>query len=282
MKKTPLLALMIAAVAIATTACAPRTSPEASTSAAPPTIGHVHGIEAAPNGEDILIAAHGGLYRLAEGGRLDGPIGGDDFDAMGFTVVDETMFSSGHPGERTPPELGSPNLGIIRSDDGGSSWSPVAFTGESDFHVLTAAADGTLYGIPSGAPELLSSQDGGQTWSTGAVLSAVDLVATEQSLVAATEQGLQVSTDQGATFASIEGSPSLYSVDALSTGALVGVDTSNLVQRQTADGGWEEVGSVEGVVAAMSVVGDDRIVLVDDRGIVEITEDGAVVLSPAR
>lgn len=281
MRQTALFALTIAAVAVGTTACAPSTEPQAS-AAGPPTIGHVHGIEAAPDGDDILIAAHGGLYRLVEGGRLDGPIGGDDFDAMGFTVVDATMFSSGHPGERTPPELGSPNLGIIRSDDGGSSWSPVAFTGESDFHVLTAGTDGTLFGIASGAPELLASRDGGQSWSTAAALSAVDLVVTEQGLVAATEQGLQVSTDQGESFASIEGSPLLYSVDALSTGALVGVDTSNVVQRQTADGSWEEVGSVEGVAGALSVVGDDRIVLADDRGIVELTQDGAVVLSPAR
>lgn len=280
MRKTPLLALTIAAVAVTTTACASSAQPEAT--AAPPAIGHVHGIETAPNGEDTLIATHSGLYRLAEGGRLDGPVGGYDFDAMGFTVVDATMFSSGHPGERTPPELGSPNLGIIRSDDDGSSWSPVAFTDESDFHVLTAGADGTLYGIASDAPELRSSRDGGQNWSTAGALPAIDLVATEQGLVAATEQGLQMSTDGGETFASIEGSPLLYSVDALSTGALVGVDTSNVVQRQTADGGWEEMGSVEGVAAALSVVDDGRILLADDRGIVELTEDGAVVLSPAR
>lgn len=280
MRQTSLVVLTIAAVAVATTACAPSAEPQAST-AAPPTIAHVHGIESAPASDDILVATHHGLYRLAEGGRLDGPIGGDDFDAMGFTVVDGTMFASGHPGERTPPELGSPNLGIIRSDDGGTSWSPVAFTGESDFHVLTAGPDGTLYGIPTHAPELLSSRDGGMNWSAVAAPPAVDLVATEQGLVAATEQGLQVSADRGETFAPIEGAPLLYSVDASSTGALIGVDTSSAVQRQRPDGGWEQVGSVEGVAAALSVVGGDRILLADDRGIVELTEDGAVVLSPA-
>ncbi len=280
MRHPSLAALAVTAVAIVITACAPQAEPQAS-APSHPAIAHVHGIESDPSGGGILVATHSGVFRLT-GDALDGPLGGHDFDAMGFTVAGTALFASGHPGQSTPPELGTPNLGVIRSDDGGSSWTPVAFTGESDFHVLTAGPDGTLYGIATHAPELLVSQDAGESWSATAALSAVDLVATEQGLVAATEQGLQSSADDGETFTPLEASPLLYSVDALSSGALVGVDTDNAVRRQAPDGSWEQVGEVVGVASAFSVIGGDRMLLADDRGIVELTEEGAEVLQPAR
>lgn len=269
-------ALAIVAVTMATAACASPAQPQPSH----PAIEHVHGIESSPSSDDILVATHRGLYRLADG-RLDGPIGGHDFDAMGFTVADGTMFASGHPGPSTPPELGAPDLGIIRSDDGGDSWAPVSLSGEADFHVLTAGPDGALVGIATRAPELLTSRDAGLSWAATEAPPAVDLVATEQRLFAATEQGLQSSADGGQTFTLLDGAPLLYSIDALSSGALVGVDTDGEVRQETAGDGWKRVGSVVGVASAFSVVAGDRLLLADDRGIVELTEDGAVVLAPA-
>lgn len=241
-------------------------------------LGHIHGIDSGADGE-ILLASHAGLYRLDDAGVLDGPIGGDDFDGMGFTVVGSTLFASGHPGSQTPAELGSPHLGIIRSDDGGQSWSPVALTSEADFHVLTASPDGTLHGIATRAPELLSSGDEGVRWVAGSELAAVDVAATDTRLFAATEQGVQTSDDAGASFTLLDGAPLLYTIEVLGDGSLVGVDTSGVVQRQTAEG-WEQLGSVVGAAGAFGVVGDNRILAVDDRGIVEITDGEAVVLTP--
>ncbi|WP_405219109.1 F510_1955 family glycosylhydrolase [Agrococcus sp. Ld7] len=297
MRSTPVIAVIATALALGLAGCgaggAPAPSGAADADTAPPStapsdaessgtsleeLGHIHAIDSTASGE-ILLASHHGLYRLDDTGGLDGPVGGDDFDGMGFTVVGSTLFASGHPGSHTPAELGSPNLGIIRSDDGGQSWSPVSLTSEADFHVLTASPDGTLHGIATRSPEVLSSTDAGVSWTTGSQLEAVDMAATDRRLFAATERGLQVSEDGGASFATLEGAPLLYAVEVLADGSLVGVDTNGAVQRQTPDG-WEQLGAVVGAAGAFGVVGDDRILAVDDRGIVDLTEDEAVVLTP--
>lgn len=153
------------------TGCGAAEAPESG----PPVIEHVHAVAEAPTGDALLIATHNGVFTVHADGALAGPVGGHDFDAMGFTVAGRTLFASGHPGPSTSPDLGEGNLGIIRSDDGGQTWAPVAFTGVEDFHVLTAGPDGTLYGIGSSGPELLTSVDEGVTWSRGLQLDAVDI-----------------------------------------------------------------------------------------------------------
>lgn len=270
---------LAAVLALTLAGCSQSTDP----TAPPPTIEHVHGIAQDPRGADLLVATHNGVFTISPSGKVAGPVGGYDFDAMGFTVTDDIFFASGHPGpSSTPAELGSPNLGIIRSDDYGATWSPIALTGSTDFHVLTAGPDGMLYGIPSGAPGLLLSADNGREWTDGAALSAADLVATDAGLYAATENGLMLSTDQGATFAPFPNAPALYALDARTDGTLAGVDTDGNLWTQDTSGTWERGERVEGTVQAFSLVSDDRVVLVDDRGVVEITPDRTKILSPSR
>lgn len=249
--------------------------------AASPTIDHVHGIAADPRGDDLFVATHNGIFTVTPTGEVSGPIGGYDFDAMGFTVADETLFASGHPGPETPTELGSRNLGIIRSDDFGESWSPIAFTSTEDFHVLTAGPDGTLYGIGSSAIDLLVSTDDGVEWTVGAPLAAADIVATDDGIYAAVEEGLQFSADGGMTFTLVGGAPVLYSLDAREDGALVGAGIDGGLWSQAADGTWTKLDSLVGPAQALTAVDAERIILVDDRGIVEVTAKGSVVLRPA-
>ena len=90
-RHSPLPAFAIALVAVALTGCA---VPQASgTNAAPPVIQHIHGVAADPRGEDLFVATHGGLFTLTPEGAIAGPIGGHDFDAMGFTVLDDALFA---------------------------------------------------------------------------------------------------------------------------------------------------------------------------------------------
>jgi len=270
--------IIAAAVALTLTGCSSSGAP----AGMPPSLEHVHGIAADPRGTDLFVATHNGIFTVTPAGEVSGPIGGHDFDAMGFTVSDETLYASGHPGSQTPVELGEPNLGLIRSEDYGQSWSPMSLTGTTDFHLLTAGPDGVLYGIASSQVDLLISTDGGREWTRGASLEAVDLVATDVGVYAAAEEGLLLSVDQGATFSRVEVAPTLYTLDARSDGSLVGVDTDGNVWTQNASGTWESTERVEGAAQAFSAVDDDRIILVDERGVVEITSEGSTVLSPAR
>lgn len=269
----------VTALTLLAAGCAAASEPQQD--AAPPIIDHVHGIAADPRGDDLFVATHNGIFTVTPTGEVTGPIGGYDFDAMGFTVADETLFASGHPGPETPTELGSRNLGIIRSDDFGKSWSPVAFTSTEDFHALTAGPDGTLYGIGSSAIDLLISTDDGIEWTRGAPLAAADIVATDDGIYAAVEEGLQLSTDQGATFTLVAGAPVLYSLDARQDGTLIGAGIDGGLWSQATDGTWEQLDSLVGRAQALAAIDADRIALVDDRGVVEVTPDGSTVLSPA-
>lgn len=268
----------VTALVLLATGCA--AASETGQTTEPPRIDHVHGIAADPQGDDLLVATHNGIFTLSPQGEITGPIGGYDFDAMGFTIAGETLFASGHPGPKTPAELGSPNLGIIRSDDLGASWSPVAFTSTEDFHVLTAGPDGTLYGIGSSSPNLLISTDDGTEWVRSTPLAAADIAVTDDALYAATEAGLQRSTDQGTSFALMPDAPVLYSLDARRDGTLVGAGVDGSLWSQNAEGAWEQLDSLTGFAQALASIDSDRIVLVDERGIVEVTPDGSTVLSP--
>lgn len=271
----PLATFTAAVVTLTVTGC---TAQPNETETVPPQIEHVHGIAADPRGTDLLVATHNGVFTITAAGEVAGPIGGNEFDAMGFTVVDDTLWASGHPGEQTSPELGTPNLGVIRSDDYGATWSPIALNGSTDFHVLTADPDGNLYGIASSG--LLVSTDGGRVWTTGAPLPAADLVATGNGLYAATETALMFSDDKGSTFAPVESAPLLYALDAQPNGTLAGVGTDGALWSQNAMGTWERLEALHGAAQAFSVIDTDRFALVDDRGIVEITPDKTTVVAP--
>ena len=196
------------------------------------------------------------------------------------TADGDVLYASGHPGPNTPAELGEHNLGLIRSTDAGTTWEPVAFTGQEDFHVLTAG-DGAIHGIGSSSITIRTSTDGGTTWIDGAELPAADLtVTTDGTLYAATRQGLQESRDAGATFDLVADAPPLYLVEADSTGGLVGVDTDGTLWRVTGTGSWDSVGAATGTVQALGNA-DGAVVLVDDRGIVWIHGTETTVVLPA-
>ncbi|MGK0721383.1 F510_1955 family glycosylhydrolase [Leucobacter sp. W1478] len=276
----PIIGLsLLASLSLALTACT--TGAEPSVASAPPVIEHVHGVAQDPRSDNLLVASHNGLFSLTQDGIVAGPIGGYDFDAMGFAVSEETLFASGHPGLETPSELGSPNLGIIRSDNGGESWDAVALTGEEDFHVLTAGPGGVLYGIGSSSPNVVVSTDGGATWSPRGIVAAADLAVTDAGLYATTEEGLQLSTDQGSNFVIVDDAPVLYLLTVTSAGTLIGAGVDGYLWLQSGDGSWEQTESLPGPIQALGVTRSDHPVLVDDRGIVEVTEQGSTVRSPA-
>lgn len=271
----------LAAVATATvllTGC----SPAAATAPHEPDakFKHIHELVADSRDGTLLVATHEGLYRLtlAAGGSatVAGPLGGLDFDPMGFTLADGIAYASGHPGPNTPSTFGSPNLGLITSTDL-ETWTNVSLTGQTDFHGLTVATgDGAprVFGYDGAAQRLQRSLDGGATWSAGAKLTARDIVAVDDLLYATTATGLAKSNDDGVTFTVDPAAPALYLVAADSGGTLAGIDTAGVLWARAAGKAWVRGNPVVGTPQAFAVEGS-RAYVADDRGISYTDDNGA-------
>jgi hypothetical protein len=237
----------------------------------------VHGIIDLGDGK-MLLGTHTGIYSITVEGEVSGPIGGNDFDAMGITGNKLVQFASGHPGSRTPIELGAPNLGIVKSVDSGETWTPVAFNGVEDFHVLTASSRQELFGFGSSSSALRISKDGGNTWSDGSPIAAADLAVTSQgALFAATATGLQVSQYLGSTFGPVTDAPMLYTMSATPNDGLIGVDVNGVLWRLDNEI-WQQCGTTSGTVEALLETSDGDVVLVDNRGVVLITGEQVKVI----
>ncbi len=257
------------AAALALAGCASTATPAEPAATVP--ITHVHGIVPNPTEPGYLLGTHEGIFTVTEDGQVGAAVPGPTFDAMGLTLTGDTLLASGHPDFTTPPELGAPHLGIIRSTDGAQSWEPLAFTGEKDFHVLTAGPDGTIYGITTDSSQILTSTNIGETWNpTGASLAAFNLVVDATSrVIASTPNGLQISTNNAATFnpweqapliALLNTSPDQQRIVGLGTGGRIWVTTAGSAE-------WTQVGvaSEEAQVIAITNTGD--ILIVEQNGI---------------
>lgn len=261
-----------AAALVLLAACAPPASdPSAAmpAGAQPPGLEHVHAVEADPATGTVYAATHSGVWRLPHsddtvpGARPAAElVGTSTQDTMGLTVApDGTLYASGHPAPGERPELARPNLGLIRSTDGGLTWQQVSLGGEVDFHALAVAPLDDdrvrITGLDSGTSRLLISDDSGATWSQGASIAAHDLVMTPrepQVVIATTPDGPQISRDAGRTFSAVPAAPLLVTVDVTIDG-VVGIDVDGQVWTGSQSlGDWSRHGQVPDAPQAMTYV----------------------------
>lgn len=279
------------AAALVVTGCASATSAGPTGQASPtiaPTLQHVHGLGVDSAGVGY-VATHAGVFRLpsldgsSPTAPLDGPLGGNTFDLMGFAAEGDTFYGSGHAAESGGPH----QLGFVRSDDLGVTWQPVSLEGEVDFHDLAvavvaegggSAAEVRLVAFDSVSGRIFASADGGETWTTGAQLALRDLTidtAIPDRVWATTADGVMVSEDEGVTFAPLAGAPMLYLIDSLGDGGLIGVDTTGDVWSGD-DSAWTKTGALSGSVDAFSYsASEDVLLAVDERGVVVSDDRGA-------
>ena len=290
----PLVGLMVLAGCSAndvdSTAVAPSTAAMANA------FEHVHGLGADPLTGDTYAATHQGVWLIPTGMLPDtylagapradltqpAQLAGLAQDTMGFTVAAPgQLMASGHPDPTEPSDLALPNLGLISSTDGASSWTPLSLAGKTDFHDLDAVPldDGTLrvYGYDAGAGTISVSDDSGLTWSAGAQLALRDLSADPAQadrLYATTAAGVLVSTDAGRTFTALAGAPGLLLLD-FAGGGLVGLDPDGGVWRQDAET-WTQTGTTGRTPEAFTVVGGSSpwILVADAAGITASSDYG--------
>ncbi|MFC4950981.1 F510_1955 family glycosylhydrolase [Pseudonocardia sp. GCM10023141] len=250
----------------------------ADASAVKPGFGHVHALANNPEDGTTYAATHTGIFRLGP----TGPVRVADHiqDTMGFAVIGRNRFlGSGHPG---PHDAGPVNVGLIRSDDGGLSWSPVALGGQTDFHALSVEG-GTVYGWDAVSMMIMRSDDGGIAWQRGATISDVGALAVDPDdkhrVLATSSSGLLESADGGTTFAAAVQQPPrpLVLVDhAARIGGggdttLAGIDQTGTLWASTG-GVWSGEGSLGAPPQAFKVLGPGRYVVATSDG-VHSTED---------
>ena len=241
---------------------------------------HFHGLTTDPETGGLLIASHGGIFRLdalTASAELTGPLAGNDFDAMGFTAVDGALYASGHPGPNSPDHFGAGNLGLIRSGDNARTWTNVAFTAEADFHdlAISASAPNRIYANNYGI--VYRSDDGGRTWNDGVGVDARDILADpndSDTVYATAPEGLYVSHDGAQTFELDKSAPRMLLIAVNSLGLLVGTSFDGTLVYQLASGEWANGGEYEGAVQALTVTPADEIAVADDRGIVLTADFG--------
>ena len=210
---------------------------------------HVHGLGVNPGDGALYIATHTGMWRVSRGAVKPEPVGDSRQDTMGFTVAGRDHFlGSGHPDSFDQPPL----LGLVESLDGGATWKAVSLAGEADFHVLRAVGK-RLYGYDVTHERLMTSRDGGKTWTERKVNArVVDLVPDSQApdrVLASTDAGLLTSTDAGATWSRVSRVIGLLGWPAPNRLFLVGADGTVQLSR-TRGRAWTRVGTIGGQPAA--------------------------------
>lgn len=177
------------------------------------TMEHVHGLGYSADGRQIYFAVHDGL-RMYESGQWTTPEG-PKHDYMGFSMVDDGFYSSGHPAPGS--NIKNP-LGIIKSIDAGKTIEMLALYGEIDFHSMDASYNTHTIYVLNPQPNLLMettglhySQDEAQTWTksemggnTGGEFTALAVHPTNDAIVAlGSQNGLFLSMNHGHQFEKI-------------------------------------------------------------------------------
>lgn len=173
------------------------------------TLMHIHGLGYSSDGKQLFIPAHDGLMVYSNGKW--NTVAGKKHDYMGFNIVDDGFYSSGHPA----PDAGMKNpLGIVKSTDNGKTLQNLDLYGIEDFHSMAVGFKShTIYVYNSkpnpkmGSIGLYYSTDDTQTWNKSALKGinsepfAMAVHSTESAIVAlGTKEGIFLSKDNGNQF----------------------------------------------------------------------------------
>jgi hypothetical protein len=223
-------------------------------------------------GDGTLIAGTGlGLYRLEAGAKRAKPFDGELTTPSGTGAISPSLvlrftgpgelIASGHPKD---PGSGLPeNLGLIRSDDGGATWTSVSLLGEEDLHALDVRGD-VVAGQPVEAARVLVSTDGGKSFEERTPPAApldVDLDPKNPRRIAiTTADGLFVSKDGGGSWRQRDVLTTETHLAWSETGPLYRVDAGGVVQASEGGGeSWEQAGNAGGPPTTVTVDAEGRL-----------------------
>jgi hypothetical protein len=248
---------------------------------------YVNTLDIDPASGDFLLTTNRGFWRIAHDGSSVAPIRGEvtadgqRAEVGTFLEIRSSgpgqLLGSGHPDrEGTLPSF----LGLLRSADGGRTWTPLARLGDADLHKIVLRHN-RLYAFDAILAAMLISSDGGRTFSEQftprELIADFDVdPADPDRIVAATEEELYRTLDGGRTWRPLARAPGIRLAWA-APDELYRAESDGTV-RASADGGsrWVDVGRVAGEPYELLATGRRALFMaLSDGSILETVDGGA-------
>jgi hypothetical protein len=234
---------------------------------------------------DFLLTTNRGFWRIAKDGSKVTPVkgtltaGGKSATLGTFLEIRSTgpgqLLGSGHP-----DKLGTlPNfLGLLRSTDGGKTWTAVARLGDADLHKIELIHN-KLYAFDAVLSAMLISSDGGKTFQEeftprGLMIDFEVDPADPERIVASTDTELFRTEDAGKSWRPLTSADGIR-LSWPQPDTLYRADKDGTV-RVSSDGGtrWKDVGRVGGEPYELRPTGPKGLLLVLSDGSILETKDG--------
>jgi photosystem II stability/assembly factor-like uncharacterized protein len=247
----------------------------------------VNTLDIDPATGDFLLTTNRGFWRIAKDGskvtQVKGTItaGGKTANVGTFLEIRSTgpgeLLGSGHP-----DKLGRlPNfLGLLRSGDGGKTWSAVARLGDADLHKILLRHN-RLYAFDAVLSAMLTSTDGGKTFKEeftprGLIIDFEVDPADPERIIASTETELFRTEDGGRSWRPLTPAKGIR-LAWVQPKLLYRADADGTV-KISEDGGtrFRDVGKVGGEPYELHATGPKALFLVlSDGSILETTDGGS-------
>lgn len=248
---------------------------------------YVNTLDIDPATGDFLLTTNRGFWRIASDGSKVTQIKGT-ITAQGKTDTVGTfleirsngpneLLGSGHPD--TQGKL--PNfLGLLRSTDGGKTWTAVSRLADADLHKIVLAHN-RLYAFDAVLSAMLISGDGGKTFTEeftprGLMIDFEVDPANPQRIVASTETELFRTEDGGKSWRPLARADGIR-LAWPEPQSLYRADKDGTV-KVSSDGGlrWRDVGRVDGEPYELRATGPKALfAALSDGSILETTDGGA-------
>lgn len=177
-------------------------------------------------GSAILCATTNGVYRSTDGGATFGPVQGISNGALEDANLHcdgvSTCYASAHTGTALDPTV------LLKSADGGASWTPLGMTNARVVAVTTA---GTVYVNNGTSGLLVRSDDAGQNWQPATWPSpscALPFAARGDKVFAACGDAVFRSGDKGETWSATTGSATAGAISGSASDVVVDVSSTAL------------------------------------------------------
>jgi photosystem II stability/assembly factor-like uncharacterized protein len=245
----------------------------------------INSLEQDPDSDDLLLTTNRGFFRIEDGEAT--PVRSEVSTPDGSSPVgkflevaqseDGALLGSGHPDEK---KRVAGFLGLLRSEDGGRTWSAVSRYALADLHTIRTV-NGVVYAYDVVLPAVIVSPDGGRSWEERTAPPGARVT---DFVVDPSDPDQFLATSKRAIFRSTDGGQS-WTTAAMANAARLEWPEPDTVYRTDEDGNvyestnhaatWNLIGRIDGSPRALKAVGPDELyAALEDATILHSTDGG--------